>query len=260
MLADLWTRTYRSICSITAFESSKRIGSGTGFKVGNRLVTNYHVVQLPTATQFEFRFVGVDSQTDSISKVFSTSELLASTSDSMPIDSWDYIILDPDWAELAAIPSLTLASNDQLRIGQPIALFGYQFDQANLSIHSGILSSRFVVNGVKILQVDASVNQGNSGGPLVDPINSQVIGIVTRKLTGLTEEFDKLMESFARNVKVLEQSRGSVRIMVAGIDPIEALRLTQAQMARVSIEIKRAANVGVGYAYEVEKIRQGIQK
>lgn len=259
MYPELWKGVHASVCSIVAFQNGHRIASGTGFKSSDKIVTNYHVIQAPGVTDFQLRFTMEDGYSDSISKWVTSGVMEASLADSMPVDSWDYAILDLDWEELGSVPSLNLTPGSDCPIGLPIALFGYQFDQPNLSIHAVILASKFVANGVKLLQLDASVNQGNSGGPLLNTVTSDVIGIVTRKHTGLTEQFDALMQSFETNMKTLDQMASAGRVVVGGIDPNKALRLTQEQMARVSIEIRRSANVGVGYAYQLDKIKDGIR-
>lgn len=261
MYKGIWQKVYRSVCSMTFLKDDERIASGTGFKVDNKLVTNYHVIQVPPATHVKLRFVNEDGYTDSISKRLSLNEFRTRLADSMPEDSWDYAIFDLDWPEFTSLPSLNLCVKDEFNIGQSVALFGYQFDQPNLSIHSGILASRFVRAGVKYLQLDASVNQGNSGGPLVNPKTSEVIGIITRKMTGLTRQFDKLLDSFDHNIRTLEQaSKGGIIMQISGIDPIEGMKISQIQMAKISLEIKRSANVGVGYAYELEKVRWALRK
>jgi len=127
-----------------------------------------------------------------------------------------------------------------------------------VTLHSGILSSCFISADVKYLQLDASVNQGNSGGPLIDPRTAEVIGVVTRKATGLTKQFDELLNSFSENIRVLRQASHGGRIQMFGIDPIDFFEVNQTQMAKISQEIKRSANVGVGYSYELEKIRESL--
>ncbi len=260
MYKEIWQKVYKSVCSISLLKDNERIASGTGFKANNRLVTNYHVIQVSTATHVQLRFVKEDGFTDYISKKISLNEFLTGLVDSMPIDSWDYAIFNLDWPEFDPIPSLNLCARDEFNIGQSIVLFGYQFGQPNLSIHSGILASRFIINEVKFLQLDASINQGNSGGPLINPNASEVIGIVTRKMTGLTRQFDELLRSFNHNIQTLEQASKGGRIQMFGIDPIEGMKISQTQMAKISLEIKRSANVGVGYAYELEKVRLGVHR
>lgn len=258
MYCDLWKKVYKSICSIVYYSDDKRIASGTGFKVGDKLITNNHVIQVPQATDVLLQFVDEDGYTDFASKRMSLIDFQARFLDGMPENSWDYAILDFNIAEFDTVPSLCLSTQDKFAIGQSVALFGFQFDQPNLSIHTGILSSRFVKKDVKYLQLHVSVNQGNSGGPLIDPKTTEVIGIVTRKMTGLTRQFDELLKSFSRNIRILEQASKGGRVQMFGIDPIDVFKVSQTQMAKISLEIKRSANVGVGYAYELEKIRQSL--
>ena len=260
MYRDLWKKVYKSICSIVYYKDGERIASGTGFKVGDKLITNNHVIQVPQATDVLLRFVKEDGYTDSASKRMSLTDFQTRVLDIMPEDSWDYAILDFNIPEFDTIPSLCLSNQDNFAIGQSVALLGFQFDQPNLSIHTGILSSRFVKKDVKYLQLHISVNYGNSGGPLIDPKTTEVVGIVTRKMTGLTRQFDKLLESFGQNIRVLEQASKGGRVQMFGVDPIDVFKVSQTQMAKISLEIKRSANVGVGYAYELEKIRESLDK
>jgi hypothetical protein len=111
---------------------------------------------------------------------------------------------------------------------------------------------------VKYIQLDASINNGNSGGPLINPETLEVIGIVTRKATGLTRQFDKLIDSFNHNIRVLEASNANV--FMKGINPIEELLDSQRKMLELSSELKRSTNVGIGYAFEISKIRSSLQK
>ncbi len=141
---DLWRKIHKSICSIVYYNRGERISSGTGFKVGNKLITNNHVIQAPEATDVLLRFVNEDGYTDFASKKMSLVDFRARLVDGMSENSWDYAILDFNIPEFDTIPSLHLSSQDKFAIGQSVALFGFQFDQSNLSIHSGILSSRFV--------------------------------------------------------------------------------------------------------------------
>ena len=104
------------------------------------------------------------------------------------------------------------------------------------------------------MQVDASVNQGNSGGPLINIETKQVVGIVTRKHTGLTEAFDELLKSYDGNIQVLERSLAMGGMSVCGVNPMAVLILGQRQMKATAIELKRSANVGIGFAYELDKI------
>lgn len=257
MYRDTWTNCYSSICSINFFDQQEqRIGSGTGFKIGNYLVTNNHVYAAPGAVKVELRFVNEDGYTPKASKTITyenfTQRLLIGDYEA----NWDYAILNLNDPEFNLIPSLTLADSSSTRIGQKVAVMGFQFDQSNLSIKQGILSSRYIRVGVKYMQVDASVNQGNSGGPLINVDNNRVIGIVTRKHTGLTNAFDELLKSFANNIQVLQDSGRGTSMQIGGVDPVKVLIVSQTQMKQTAEELRRSANVGIGYAYELDEIKR----
>ena len=84
-------------------------------------------------------------------------------------------------------------------------------------------------------------------------IDGQVVGVVARKATGLTQAFDQLIQSFEQNATVLEAASGGV--VMSGIDPLKVLALTQQQMQMVSAQLERSANVGIGYAIWVDPMR-----
>lgn len=257
MYRSLWSQIQPSVCGITFFLNGERIASGTGFKIGKKIITNNHVIQVSSATHASIRFVSDDGHSIVAAKSFSMPAFRALLQDGEPDTGWDFAILDASAAEFAAVPSLTLREKDDVKIGSSIALFGFQFDQQNLSIHTGTLASKYVQASVHYLQIDASVNHGNSGGPLVIAETGEVIGIVTRKATGLSKQFDELIASFANNMQVLTAAKGGVRL--SGIDPMEVLAITQQQMGQVAIEIQRSANVGIGYAYELQRVRDSLR-
>ena len=64
------------------------------------------------------------------------------------------------------------------------------------------------------------------------------------------------MDSFDANAKAFEAVQGTVAL--SGIDVFQVLTITQHQMKQVSAEIARSANVGIGYAYALRKIRESL--
>jgi S1-C subfamily serine protease len=87
--------------------------------------------------------------------------------------------VNPDGLDLKP---LTLATNENVTVGQPVAAIGSPFEQEQ-SLSIGVISAtdrsiesltRFQIEGA--LQTDASINPGNSGGPLLDA-DAHVIGI-----------------------------------------------------------------------------------
>ena len=140
-------------------------GLGSGFIISNDgvIVTNNHVIEgadeitviLSDETEYTAELLGRDPKADiAVLKINPKNKILNSVdwgdSDSMRVGDW------------------TIA------IGNPLGLGG--------TVTAGILSaiSRDIGSGpyVKFLQTDASINRGNSGGPLFN-LDGKVIGINT---------------------------------------------------------------------------------
>ncbi|GGI73868.1 hypothetical protein GCM10007973_08360 [Polymorphobacter multimanifer] len=78
-------------------------------------------------------------------------------------------------------PALTWADSDKARVGEDITAVGSPFGLGG-SVSAGIISGRGRTLGDgpyhDFLQIDAAINQGNSGGPLLDT-RGRVVGINT---------------------------------------------------------------------------------
>lgn len=124
-LNTLWSHIHASICSPTFLAGGTRLSSGSGFKVGSRLITNNHVIQVPGATYVILRFVGADGYTDAASRTMPVSELSSKLLDGDPETAWDYAIYSLDWPEFAAIPSLALAPSTTISVGTQSPYSGF---------------------------------------------------------------------------------------------------------------------------------------
>lgn len=79
------------------------------------------------------------------------------------------------------LPVLDLGDSDTLTVGEPVVVVGSPRGLEG-TVTAGILSSvRDSGEGFKVLQTDAAVNPGNSGGPLVNT-KGQAIGVVSFKV------------------------------------------------------------------------------
>jgi S1-C subfamily serine protease len=141
-------------------------GAGSGFVIDAKgyILTNYHVVAgaqtieviLGDKTRFPAKFVGADQRNDVA-----------------------LIKIDPKGKQLAA---LTLGDSSKLQVGQKVLAIGDPFGfQSTLT--TGVVSAlgRTVQTSETTfidaaIQTDASINRGNSGGPLIDT-HGEVIGI-----------------------------------------------------------------------------------
>ena len=145
-------------------------GEGTGFVWSEEgyVVTNHHVVD----------------SADRITLVFvDGSEFDASVVGSDAASDLAVLKIDLPTEGLLALP---LGDSDQLNVGQLAVAIGSPFGQ-EFSMTSGIISAlgRLLqaadtnYSNPEIIQTDAPVNPGNSGGPLLDR-QGRVIGIISQ--------------------------------------------------------------------------------
>jgi hypothetical protein len=143
-------------------DSGDVLGSGFIVSKDGRIVTNLHVIR--------------DMKTASVhlanGEIFDFLSVLATD------ERRDLAIVKIAGFDL---PALDLGDSDALTVGEPLVIVGSPQGLEG-TVTAGILSSvRDSGEGFKVLQTDASVNPGNSGGPLVNN-KGQAIGVVSFKL------------------------------------------------------------------------------
>jgi len=146
------------------------IGSGVILTADGEIVTNAHVVA--DADTLKVRLSGETEPRP--------AELLASD------PAQDLALLRVDTTGLAAA---TIADPDDIRVGQPVVAIGYALAlDGGPSVTTGVVSAldrTLVVDEGALgglLQTDAAISSGNSGGPLVNA-SGQVVGINTAVAT-----------------------------------------------------------------------------
>lgn len=143
---------------------------GSGFFIDERgyLITNYHVIQSM-----------VDPKYEGYSRLF--IKLPADTETKIPAKVIGYdSVLDLALVKADIEPPfcLTLGSSEDLSVGDKVSAIGAPIGLEG-TLTSGIISSvdrKLTTMGV-VFQLDAAVNSGNSGGPLIDT-NNKVQAIV----------------------------------------------------------------------------------
>lgn len=142
-------------------QTPKRTASGSGVIISNDgyIVTNNHVVEgadeltvtLNDNSEYSARIIGNDKTTD-------------------------LALLKIDGKNL---PAISIASSDDIRVGEWVLAVGNPLGLNN-TVTAGIVSAKarsLGANGIEsFIQTDAAINQGNSGGALVNT-RGQLIGI-----------------------------------------------------------------------------------
>jgi Trypsin-like peptidase domain len=228
-----------------------RVASGTGFMCKGHLVTNNHVFVGPRDSTVVLAWQPEAENDRRIEVTMLYATFAASLLAGSDANNLDYAILRLPVLDPYQLHQFELSRAPKL-VGDDVIVLGFPLEHRNLVVHKGAVSSLYESGPAKVIQLDISVNQSNSGGPLVDPDTGHVLGIVTRKGTGLTRMFDELLRVFDRNIVALEQARG---VQIMGVDPIAVFIAGQNQMKALAHEIQRSANVGIGYAFSIEHIQ-----
>lgn len=176
-VTDLYERVSPSVVNITTrvlrrgffYEAIPEEGVGSGFVLDRtgHILTNYHVVEGAQRVEVGFSddtilqatVIGLDARTDlALLKVDAPEGLLS------PVE---------------------LGTSANLRVGQRAIAIGNPFGQFERTLTTGVISALGrslegadgrTITGV--IQTDAAINRGNSGGPLLDS-SGRVIGVNT---------------------------------------------------------------------------------
>jgi len=188
------------------------IATGSGFALGNgTVVTDYHVIE----DAIEIKVVMGDDQTFPVSVIGTAPGL-------------DIALLKmPDSAP--ALPPAPLGSVENLRVGQQVFAIGSPYG-SKISISSGIISGlrrEFFADDIErhLIQFDASVNPGQSGGPLIDS-DGRAVGVIIAKIEdgesiGFATPIDRLVEVIPDLMQMGHPFRAEIGIQ--GVDISAAL-------------------------------------
>jgi serine protease Do len=150
-------------------QSSSGVGSGFIYRADGYILTNYHVVEGATSVSVEL----ADGRTFTGTVVRSDAAA-------------DLAIVK---ISATGLPTAAISSSSSLAVGQLAIAIGDPLGEFANSVSVGIISglNRKIEVGSSqtgaealsgLIQTDAAVNSGNSGGPLVNSAG-QVVGIVT---------------------------------------------------------------------------------
>jgi S1-C subfamily serine protease len=142
-----------------------RTGFGSGFFITSdgHVVTNYHVVEGDTQPTIRLR-----SGATVLGRVVATDVGL------------DLAVISTGLEKTAWLP---LAGKEDIEVGSECLAIGTPRG-LDWSVTKGIISATGRGRGGVLIQTDASINKGNSGGPVVSAETGKVLGISTLALKG----------------------------------------------------------------------------
>lgn len=165
-------------------QTEKALGSGFVIDKAGHIVTNYHVVAGAKSVQVSFS---------------NNESLKASIVGADP--TTDLAVLRVN-AGARALTPLTLGDSDRVQVGDQVVAIGNPFGLSRTAT-AGIVSAlqrqitspnQYTIDHV--IQTDAAINHGNSGGPLLD-MQGEVIGVNAQIDTGNTGEQGNVGIGFA---------------------------------------------------------------
>ena len=250
MYRTVWEKCKSSVCAIDFLsKAGTKITTFTGFKVKGYLVTDDVIDKFTKPEEVVLRFTE-DGISQALSLRMSFKNFLAKKVNVNTQPNPGFVLFDLDLKDFKEIPALKCSKKVDHRIGQPIAILGYQLEQENLAMKSGIISSLIrPANGVNTIQVDCTIQQGNAGSPLIDAESLEVIGVIGHRLASIARSYRELMRIMNTNLKVLKEAEG--KINMEDIDPIQVLIVNQNQIKHMATEFFKTANMRVGYATEL---------
>ena len=152
-------------------QTTTGMSTGSGFVLteDGYVVTNHHVIEGATGvtvtmsdgTEYTATVVGSDSTNDvALLKI----------------------------SEEVSLPAVTIGSSDALRVGDQVVAIGNPLGELTATLTVGYVSAKerdVTTDGttINMIQTDAAINSGNSGGPLFN-MRGEVVGITTAKYSG----------------------------------------------------------------------------
>jgi S1-C subfamily serine protease len=190
-------------------ESRKGPGQGSGFLVNSDgyIITNFHVIE--DAEKVHVRGIKGDYSTRFVGKVIS-------------VDRQNDLALLQVVSKLFSFekPPYSIGESKYAKTGQSVFAFGYPLSKvmgSEVKVTNGIINATTGYKGsISEFQISASVQPGNSGGPLLNG-NGEVIGVVTSKISakevdavGYTVKSDYLKFFLDQNIGVTYETSATV--------------------------------------------------
>ena len=169
-IADSMLETARdAVILLATKDESGRSGFGSGFLISEDgyLVTNYHIVHRQTEMMIWF---------------YDEEDPKAYTAELIGVDGVADIALLKMTVKPDMLPLTHLEiESESIEVGDRVFVIGHLLG-LDWTITSGIIShvnrTTRISSLVRLLQIDAAVNRGNSGGPIVNE-DGKVVGVIT---------------------------------------------------------------------------------
>lgn len=177
--SQVYAKNIASVVSVSCevvtngyFGSSVGVSSGSGFIISadGYILTNAHVIDSANTIEVQ---------------THSGETYVATLAGADTVNDVALLKVDAD-----DLPFVTLGSSSKLAVGDQVAAIGNALGTLSSTMTVGFVSAKDRVvdtdgSVLNMIQTDAAINSGNSGGPLFN-MNGEVVGITTAKFSGTT--------------------------------------------------------------------------
>lgn len=243
-------RIVKIICSDidskgTGFLISKDGHIATNFHVVAKLVQNGQNIQPIYSSNIKISVTGIgDFTAEILNNKQSTESILHDYAILKLKSEKDFLFFD-------------LADVSLVEEGERIYFGGFPLTQNCLTSHTGLVScireapTNFAVKTQRVIDIDATVVGGNSGGPLIikNDKSYKVVGIISQQVAFITEAFSQL-EQFL-SIQITNPNAGGV--FIGGVNPNAALFET------IKV-IKSNLSTGIGTAIAIDYLKEEFSK
>jgi S1-C subfamily serine protease len=222
-------------------------GTGFSFRSERIVITNAHVIR-PALGGVPFR---IEAITEDGTKI--PAKVLRYSDET----NYDFAILELQ-QPLPAGRHILQPSTAAIVRGAKIAFAGFPHGIHDLLVHEAIMSGPCAQIG---FYIDGSVNEGNSGGPIVSADTGEVVGIVTQRrflngaaLQGMSKDVDRL----AQQLQKMRAGQGNLGLNGIDLDLLTG-NVTEGLRA-LSAVITSNSNVGIGIGFKIEFVDAEYQR
>ncbi|HCL6722992.1 TPA: trypsin-like peptidase domain-containing protein [Citrobacter freundii] len=222
-------------------------GSGFSFMKEEYVITNFHVVKnmLNLTTGKPLDYIQLRSENDEI--------LLA---DLIMVNSGnDFAVLKLKTALSAGREVLQPSDSFKPIRGKKLIFSGFPHGYPDLLTHEAILSAPLEAHK---FYLDGMVNGGNSGGPIVDPDDGRVVGVVTQRRYAGVESADAIANHAKGLAQAIQSSR--VTMSIGGLD-FTGMNKMYAESLNVIVDlIGLNANSGIGIGFPISPAVEALNQ
>lgn len=256
-------------------ETFSSFGSGTIIHKGGYILTNYHVIQ--TALTEPSVVNQTNAATREITKITTSYVVYVSQDGGETVydatilwSGYNFdlaVIVCEQFAELKAAPlkdrSVYCSQEDKINVLEDIITVGTQYNQENYgSATTGTISSNIVrsvygsdlnLNYEYLIQHDAAINHGNSGGALID-MNGNLIGVNTLGVDNANSLFYavsvypviSILPTIVKNWENKAQATTDVVVGFSGIDKLMVRNAPTGAVADQYLDFNKSGVIVIG--------------